>query len=86
MEDKIIYESPDGGKTIYGRRAGQPEEQRWLVRQDPEITEKLRIMQRDREWSLLLDRAESDPALRELVERAQVYFRLTCENTNKDLV
>lgn len=72
MSDKIkayIYESPDGGDTIYRRESGSFE--RELIRA------------RDREmdnqwlqWIPILRDSRDDPALKEMLDRARNYWIL----------
>lgn len=64
------YESPDGGDTIYRRRMGEP--QRELVRTGPLQKRLLR----SQVWRDILLASESDPVLKDLLDRAEVYHQL----------
>lgn len=68
--DKYIYESPDGGDTIYRRPFGT--NQRELVREGP-LRQK---MLRSQLWRDIFEAAETDPALKEMIEKVEVYHRL----------
>jgi len=69
---KYIFESPDGGETVYRREFG--EQHRELVKGDP--AEKLQEAQRLWQWKQIFKAAKTDPDLQELIERAEVYYRL----------
>lgn len=71
---KILYESPDGGKTIYGRYEGETE--RFLVgknmpkRRDP-------LDDHDRElWLDIREAALTDKELQEALDRVKVLYYL----------
>jgi len=68
--DKYIYESPDGGDTIYRRPFGT--NQRELVREGP-LRQK---MLRSQLWRDIFEAAETDPALKEMIEKVEVYYQL----------
>lgn len=73
MSDRIetyIYESPDGGDTIYRRKSG--ETNRELVHQGPMA----RLQQRSQFWREIFQAAEQDPILQEMIERVEIYHRL----------
>ena len=73
MSDRIetyIYESPDGGDTIYRRTMGSAD--REIIREGP-----LRKLQhRSQLWREIFQAAESDPILKEMIERVEIYHRL----------
>ena len=68
--DKYIYESPDGGDTIYRRPFGT--NQRELVREGP-LRQK---MLRSQLWRDIFQAAETDAVLKEMIEKVEVYHRL----------
>jgi len=65
-----IYESPDGGDTIYRRRMGEPD--RELVRTGPLETRLLR----SQTWRDILRAAESDPVLHDMLDQIEIYHKL----------
>jgi hypothetical protein len=69
-ENKYIYESPDGGDTIYRRPFGT--NQRELVREGP-LRKK---MLRSQLWRDIFQAAESDTVLQEMIDKIEVYYRL----------
>jgi hypothetical protein len=71
MMNPYIYESPDGGKTVYRRRHGQPDRELYI--QDDMFKEQL---EKELEWKMILQMAQSDPGLNAILEQAQIYYRL----------
>lgn len=71
-----IYESPDGGNTIYRRPFGSDSSQRHLH----SISKTHRRWQQKKQQLQLLqqvvDAAESDPELKEMIEKAIIYHQL----------
>lgn len=74
IEEITIFESPDGGKTIYSRKSGQPD--RTLVYEDPEAIKEKLFQQRWLEWREILLASKDNAGLAELIEKAEVYYRL----------
>ena len=73
MSDQIetyVYESPDGGDTIYRRKMGEAD--REMIQQG-----KLsRLQQRSQLWREIHRAAETDPVLQEMLDRVEVYHHL----------
>ena len=70
-----VYESPDGGRTIYTRKSGSTE--RVLYKIDPTLEAEI-LKERDRnKWMDVFDTAEHTPALQEAVERVKVLYELS---------
>jgi hypothetical protein len=70
IEDKFVYESPDGGDTVYRRRPHSAE--RELIKQGP-LHQKLL---RSQLWREIFQCAESDKTLRDMIDQVEVYHRL----------
>jgi len=68
--EAYVYESPDGGDTIYRRRVGDP--QREQVSTGPVQKRLLR----SQTWRNILRAAESDPVLADMLDRVEVYHAL----------
>lgn len=65
-----IFESPDGGHTVYRRRAR--ETTRELVSEDEWAqSEKLK-----REWMTIFDKRDTNPTLQKAVEQVIILYRL----------
>lgn len=65
-----IYESPDGGKTIYSRLPGCLD--RMLIK---ESVANRRMATMDK-WRDILIEAETNPTLKELVDKAEMVYAL----------
>lgn len=70
----MIYESPDGGKTIYGRLPG--ETQRTLVHQDPEVIETLESIKEDKLWGEIRRKAKNHDELKRMLNAVKIYYNL----------
>jgi hypothetical protein len=73
MSDRIetyIYESPDGGGTIYRRTMGSVD--RELIREGP----LRKLQQRSQLWRDIFQAAESDPVLKDMLDQVEVYYTL----------
>jgi alpha-ketoglutarate-dependent taurine dioxygenase len=69
-----VYESPDGGRTIYKRKAGTSE--RVLHKIDPDLEAEI-LRERDRNlWMDIFNTAERTPALQEAIDRVIVIYEL----------
>jgi hypothetical protein len=70
-----IFESPDGGKTVYSREFG--EHQSWMDRQESKFIEQIL-------WKDILAAAEHSPTLQEAVDRVKVLYYLSKKDGNKE--
>ena len=68
--DDYVYESPDGGDTIYRRQAGS--DQRELIHEGPLRRARLRSQL----WRDIFYAAEHDAELQHLIDRVEIYHRL----------
>ena len=69
-EEIIIYESPDGGKTVYARKSGDSPRQ--LVSESVEVKEARRWVN----WKAILELAKTEPSLDDLVVKAEMTYEL----------
>ena len=76
--DKItevtIYESPDGGRTVYARRPGST--QRSLYSQDPSLQLELAELGREKRWVDIFGARKSNPELDRLCEQVEILYEL----------
>ncbi len=72
IEEFTIFESPDGGKTIYARKSGQDHTQRVCIQEDPEKKDRERWL----EWRDILAASKDNQGLADLVEKAETFYRL----------
>jgi len=70
VEEITVFESPDGGKTIYTRKSGDPERQ--MIFQDPKIHWKARWY----EWSDILQAANDNPTLDDAIKKVEMIYEL----------
>lgn len=74
-QDKpYIYESPDGGHTVYRRHIG--DFNRELVQISTEAQRKSELQQQTNMWIKILEASRKDPALADMLEEIEVYWKL----------
>jgi len=73
-EEIIIYESPDGGKTVYARKPG--ETVRHLHSVDPQWQKEQQLNVRWVNLKEAVYMADSDPGLNDLIEKVEIYYKL----------
>jgi hypothetical protein len=77
MSDRIetyIYESPDGGDTVYRRRMG--ETQRELHKISDRKKDLRAELRHSKLWGEIHRAAKTDPVLQEMLDKIVVYHRL----------
>jgi hypothetical protein len=77
QNDSLIFESPDGGRTVYARKSG--ETVRTLYREDP-------VWKREQELTARWNRLKGavlmdDPTLNDAIERLEVLYALKKKET-----
>ena len=70
IEEIIIYESPDGGKTVYSRNSGSKE--RMAIIEDPEKSQYDRWYL----WKQILLECETHTALADIVKQAEMIYQI----------
>ena len=72
--ETYIYESPDGGDTVYRRRFGD------IQRELHSISDKKRSqidsLRKDKLWGDIHRAAQSDTILQDMLDRVEIYHRL----------
>jgi hypothetical protein len=71
MDDEYIYESPDGGETIYRRKLDS------LNRELVEISEKAQLDKDVTDWHEILEAAKDNIVLQNAIERVKMLYHLT---------
>lgn len=71
----FIYESPDGGHTVYRRHLGHYDH-RELVSVDKEAQSKLDTIKEDKLWGDIRRKEDSDSAIREMLDQLRIYYNL----------
>ena len=67
-EEIIIYESPDGGKTVYSRKSGSSA--RTLIKEDTTQN----YITKWYEWKEILKLAETEPSLANAINKAEMLY------------
>ena len=74
VEQEYIYESPDGGHTVYRRHPGKLD--RELVSIDQETQCRIDSLKEDKMWGEIRRCAKQDPALQEMLDQLRIYYNL----------
>jgi hypothetical protein len=69
-EEIIIYESPDGGKTVYSRKSGSSD--RTMIKEDTSQS----YITKWYEWKEILKLAETEPSLANAISKAEMLYVL----------
>jgi hypothetical protein len=70
----LIYESPDGGKTVYSRQLSSAE--RTLIYESKEV----RLAHRWTKFEAIVRLAETEPALNDALEKVEMLYNLLKDN------
>ena len=69
-----IFESPDGGKTIYRRTTGNAHRELWY--ESDEVVSMRREVTEDQEWHQIRQAAKNNPMLAKMLEQVRMYWML----------
>jgi hypothetical protein len=75
-EEIIIYESPDGGKTVYSRKSGSSD--RTLIKEDTTQN----YITKWYEWKEILKLAETEPSLANAISKAEMLYVILKKEQN----
>lgn len=75
-EEIIIYESPDGGKTVYSRKSGSSD--RTLIKEDTSQS----YITKWYKWKEILKLAETEPALANVISKAEMLYAILKKEEN----
>lgn len=70
----MIYESPDGGLTVYAREHGS--DTRQLIKQDPCIAHRNKVAKRSNRLLTILKLSETDNTLNDALEALEALYIL----------
>ena len=73
-----IYESPDGGQTVYARESGSKE--RKLVGERLSVKTNRELMQESQLWHDIRVAARDNPTLQEALDRVIIIYNLSKPN------
>ena len=74
ITEVTIFESPDGGRTVYARRPGQTE--RTLHWQDPNMQRELEELEQQKRWVDIFQARRNNPELDRLCEQVEIMYEL----------
>ena len=75
ITEAVIYESPDGGETVYVREFGG--EQRQLHVQSPRAVSIIDQLAEDKLWGDIRRTAKTNPALKQALDEAVLIYTLS---------
>ena len=75
ITEAVIYESPDGGETVYVRKFGG--EQRQLHVQSPRAISIIDQLAEDKLWGDIRRTAKTNPALKQALDEAVLIYTLS---------
>lgn len=75
ITEVTIYESPDGGRTVYARRPGS--NHREIHLQDPQIESDIAELKNQEKWQMILAERKNNPELNDLLEKAEILYELS---------
>jgi len=75
ITEAVIYESPDGGETIYVRESGSS--QRQLHSQSPRAVDLHEQIKEDQLWGQIRRAAKTNPALKHALDEAVLIYTLS---------
>jgi hypothetical protein len=70
-----IYESPDGGRTVYARNPGSNHRTLHSISKDEE--KRLAALRQQERWQFILGARETNPAIDELCKQIEVIYELS---------
>jgi hypothetical protein len=80
IEEITIFESPDGGRTVYSRKSGSTE--RTLVSKDPQLVLQEKLTAQWIKWKDILILSKDNPTLADAIERVEVLYALVKKEEN----
>jgi len=75
ITEAVIYESPDGGETIYVRESGSS--QRQLHSQSPRAVSLQEQLMEDKLWGEIRRAAKTNPALKHALDEVVLIYTLS---------
>ncbi len=75
ITEVVIFESPDGGHTVYARRPGS--KTRDLHYQDPQLILELNELEQQRRWAEIFAARRDSVILDQLCEQVEILYELS---------
>jgi len=80
-----IYESPDGGDTVYRRLPGTSERELYQDHRTVDGRPLIDHIREQKMWGEIHQMARTDEGLRELLDRAIIYYNLKRDHNKQSL-
>ena len=74
ITEVTIFESPDGGRTVYARRPGSNE--RTLHSQDPKLQLELKELEQQKRWVDIFQARRDNSELDRLCQQVEILYEL----------
>ena len=74
ITELTVFESPDGGRTVYARSPGQTK--RELHYQDPQLQQELKELESQKRWVDIFQARRDNAELNDLCEKVELYYEL----------
>ncbi len=74
ITEVTIFESPDGGRTVYARRPGSKD--RELYSQDPELQRELAELEQQKRWVDIFQARRDNTELDRLCQQVEIMYEL----------
>jgi hypothetical protein len=74
ITEVTIFESPDGGRTVYARNPGSKD--RKLHWQDPDLQRELVELEAQKRWVDIFQARQDNPELDHLCEQVEILYEL----------
>lgn len=78
ITELTIFESPDGGRTVYARNPGST--QRTLHSMDEGLQQELKDLEKSKRWVEILQARADNPELDRLCEQVEILYELGRKN------
>jgi hypothetical protein len=75
ITELTVFESPDGGRTVYARRPGETNRQ--LHSQSQELQQELEELKQEKRWVDILGARKTNPELNQLCEQVEIFYELS---------
>lgn len=75
ITEVTIFESPDGGRTVYARRPGS--NTRELHSQDPQLQRELEELEQQKRWVDIFGARQANAELDRLCEQVEILYELS---------
>ena len=74
ITELTVFESPDGGRTVYARRPGDNKrEMHW---QDPQLQQELKELESQKRWVDIFQARRTNAELDRLCEQVEILYEL----------